>query len=84
MFTDADYPTRTAFSVLNKITDEFSSKFNNRQAWSNLSPSNTAQNYPELKQHLLKCQDPSSADPLMRVQRELDETKIVLVKESRW
>jgi synaptobrevin family protein YKT6 len=58
--------------------DEFSAKFPSSQ-YNNLSPGNTSAKYPELKQHLTKMQDPASADPLMKVQRELDETKIVLV-----
>lgn len=78
LITDSEYPARTAFSVINKILDEFSSKFPSSRH-STLSPSNTSSVYPELKLHLTKVQDPSSADPLLRVQRELDETKIVLV-----
>ncbi|KAH6577093.1 hypothetical protein BASA60_000659 [Batrachochytrium salamandrivorans] len=45
-----------------------------------LSPEKTSQLYPELRDHLVKAQDPHSADPFMKVQRELDETKIVMHK----
>jgi synaptobrevin family protein YKT6 len=33
---------------------------------------------PELKEVLQKYQNPSEADNLMRIQRELDETKIIM------
>ena len=76
--TDAEYPQRVAYSVLGKILDEFGVKFpigsNN-----NITPETTAQKYPELRDHLVKAQDPQSNDPFMKVQRELDETKVILV-----
>lgn len=77
--TDAEYPSRVAFSALNRILDEFSQKYPPSK-WNGLTAASTSTNYPELKANLVKCQDPASADPLMRVQRELDETKIVLHK----
>ncbi|KAJ3405284.1 palmitoyltransferase, partial [Chytridiales sp. JEL 0842] len=79
LITDAEYPTRTAFSILNKLLEEFSSRFP-RSQWATLNPANTASVFPEMQQQLVKYQDPHAADPLLRVQRELDETKIVLHK----
>lgn len=35
---------------------------------------------PELKEYLTKYQDPQQADSIMKIQQELDETKIVLHK----
>ena len=35
---------------------------------------------PELKDYLAKYQDPQQADSIMKIQKELDETKIVLHK----
>lgn len=35
---------------------------------------------PELKEYLTKYQDPQQADSIMKIQKELDETKIVLHK----
>ncbi|KAI8610501.1 Longin-like domain-containing protein [Chytriomyces sp. MP71] len=77
--TDIEYPTRTAFTIVNKILEEFSTKFPSSQ-WASLNPATTATSYPELKTQLAKFQDPHAADPLLRVQRDLDETKIVLHK----
>ncbi|KAJ3049840.1 palmitoyltransferase [Rhizophlyctis rosea] len=77
--TEPEYPDRTAFSILNKLLDEFAAKFP-ADKWSSLNPAITSPQYPELKKHLTVAQDPQSADPFMRVQKELDETKVVLHK----
>lgn len=55
--------------------DEFLSS-HPRSAWINNQP----QTFPELKEYILKYQDPHQADSIMKIQRELDETKIVLHK----
>ncbi|KAI8817448.1 Longin-like domain-containing protein [Fimicolochytrium jonesii] len=80
MVTDSTYPTRTAFSLLNRLVDEFASKFPDKNAWAGMNPTTTAGRYLELKDHLVKAKDPESSDPFIRVQKELDETKIVLHK----
>ena len=77
LVSDAEYPTRTAFSVLNKLLDEFIGLFP-ASRWPTLTPQSIT--YPQLKQHLAQVQNPESTDPFLKVQRELDETKIVLHK----
>lgn len=72
MVCDSEYPARVAFSVLGKLLDEFSARFTAIQRTVPIV-------WPELNDHLVKCQDPQSADPFMKVQRELDETKVVMV-----
>ncbi|KAF9993861.1 palmitoyltransferase [Modicella reniformis] len=85
VITDKDYPTRVAFGLLNKVLDEFTTRYPNidRLVPSN-SPSSSATeqvcSYPELQQYLVTYQDPKQADTIMMVQRELDETKIILHK----
>ena len=37
--------------------------------------------FPEIDTYLQKYQDPRQADAIMRVQQELDETKIVLASQ---
>ena len=74
IITDQEYPVRPAFSLLTKMLDEFISKipqssFNNPSAIS----------FPEINTYIQKYQDPRQADAIMKVQQELDETKIVLV-----
>ena len=77
IISDAEYPALVAHQVLSKIVDEFLTN-NPRSSYS--STSVTSRPYPALKEYIVKYQDPHQADSIMRVQRELDETKIVLHK----
>jgi synaptobrevin family protein YKT6 len=70
VITDQEYPVRVAFSVLNKILDEFSTSV---PADSYSNPSSIS--FPALATYLQKYQDPRQADNIMRVQQELDETE---------
>ncbi|KAG0306055.1 palmitoyltransferase [Dissophora globulifera] len=81
VIADKEYPTRASFGLLNKMLDEFTSKYPDRTRW--VAPAGTGANsglYPELDQYLVSYQDPHQADTIMKVQRELDETKIILHK----
>ncbi|CAG8525391.1 7224_t:CDS:2 [Acaulospora morrowiae] len=71
---DNEYPQRVAFSLLNKILDEFLIKFP-KDTW---KPQTIV--YPELKTYLVKYQDPKQADQITKVQEQLDETKLVMNK----
>ncbi|KAJ8082517.1 palmitoyltransferase [Marasmius tenuissimus] len=75
IITDQEYPVRPAFSLLTKLLDEFTTKVPQSQ-FSN--PSSIS--FPDINTYIQKYQDPSQADTIMRVQQELDETKIVLHK----
>ncbi|KAI0666374.1 snare protein YKT6 [Trametes maxima] len=75
IITDQEYPVRPAFSLLTKLLDDFIAKV--PQA-SYSSP--TAISFPEINAYLQKYQDPRQADAIMKVQQELDETKIILHK----
>lgn len=72
---DKEYTPRVAFTLLNKILDEFTTKYPTPDRW---TPG--AVPFVELKDYIVKYQDPSQADALTKVQRELDETKIILHK----
>jgi synaptobrevin len=56
--------------------DEFIAQ-NPKSSWATGTPTIAM---PELKEYLTKYQDPHQADSIMRIQKELDETKIVLHK----
>ena len=56
--------------------DEFLNKYP-RTAFANSTP---ALAFPQLKEYIVKYQDPQQADSIMKIQKELDETKIVLHK----
>jgi synaptobrevin family protein YKT6 len=77
IISDAEYPALVAHQLLSKIVDEFTSR-HPRSSYSNGTPSPLA--FPQLKEYISKYQDPNQADSIMKVQRELDETKIVLHK----
>lgn len=76
LIADEDYPQRVAFTLLNKVLDEFLEK-HPRSKWAMGSPKLP---FPALDTYIIKYQDPKQADTIMRVQQELDETKIVLHK----
>ncbi|KAM5534980.1 hypothetical protein V8D89_011353 [Ganoderma adspersum] len=75
MIADQEYPVRPAFSLLTKLLDDFIAKV--PQA-SFSTPA--AISFPEVNTYLQKYQDPRQADAIMKVQQELDETKIILHK----
>lgn len=56
--------------------DEFLSK-HPRSTWATGQPNLP---FPELKEYLEKYQDPQQADSILKIQKELDETKITLHK----
>lgn len=74
VITDEEYPVRPAFSLLQKLIDDFITSV------PKTSYSNPASiDFPAAKAYLVKYQDPKQADQIMKVQAELDETKIILV-----
>lgn len=75
IITDQEYPVRPAFSLLTKLLDDFTAKVP-QSSFGNPS----AISFPEINTYIQKYQDPRQADTIMRVQQELDETKIVLVR----
>jgi len=75
IITDQEYPIRPAFSLLTKLLDEFSAKVP-QSSYAN--PSSIS--FPETASYIARYQDPRQADTIMRVQQELDETKIILHK----
>ena len=89
IISDHEYPALVAHQLLSKVVDEFLTK-HPRSEWSNMtsassasissSPSSSAIPFPELKDYIAKYQDPKQADSIMKIQKELDETKIVLHK----
>lgn len=76
-FMDDHYPVRSAFSLLNQLIDECQKNFG--ESWRTVQADNT-QPWPYLNEALTKFQDPAEADKLLKIQRELDETKIILHK----
>lgn len=91
--SDSEYPVRVAYSLLNKLLEEFlmkvpKSRWNAQAAQlaaSGSIPSKgegivRSSDFPQAQDYLARYQDPRQADTIMRVQQELDDTKIVLVR----
>ncbi|XP_039124301.1 VAMP-like protein YKT61 [Dioscorea cayenensis subsp. rotundata] len=76
-FMDDHYPVRSAFSLLNTVLDEYQKAFG--ETWRAVQ-ADSSQPWPYLNEALTKFQDPAEADKLLRIQRDLDETKIILHK----
>ncbi|EON96605.1 putative snare ykt6 protein [Phaeoacremonium minimum UCRPA7] len=76
IISDHQYPALVAHQLLSKVVDEFLSQ-NPRSSWATGSPTVVM---PELKDYINKYQDPHQADSILKIQKELDETKIVLHK----
>lgn len=76
IISDPDYPALVAHQLLSKVIDEFLAQYP-RTAFANSSPTLS---FPQLGEYIVKYQDPQQADSIMKIQKELDETKIVLHK----
>mmetsp|Transcript_11320 Transcript_11320/g.15411 ORF Transcript_11320/g.15411 Transcript_11320/m.15411 type:complete len:200 (-) Transcript_11320:23-622(-) len=76
-FVDREYPARSAFYILNKVLEDFEAL--SKEAWKTVTADAELGNL--LCEAAVKdYQDPANADKLLKVQRELDETKVVLHK----
>jgi synaptobrevin family protein YKT6 len=73
VIADQDYPQRVAFSLITKAQEEFSKRYP-PETWGAECP------FPMLNDMLSKYQDPKEADSMIKVQAELDETKVILHK----
>ncbi|KAJ9142860.1 Snare-like protein [Coniochaeta hoffmannii] len=76
IISDHAYPALVAHQLLSKVVDEFLSS-HPRSQWATGAPTLAM---PELKDYIVRYQDPHQADSILKIQRELDETKIVLHK----
>lgn len=72
---DTEYPQRVAFTLISKMLTDFTAKHGD--AWKN---TNSVLSFPELDAFLKQYQDPANADQLTKMQKDLDETKIILHK----
>ncbi|KAI0972749.1 putative snare protein [Xylaria arbuscula] len=89
IITDYEYPALVAHQLLSKVTDEFLTAHPS-STWKAANPTSDtfsetvtmpqSVDMPQLKEYIVKYQDPHQADSIMKIQKELDETKIVLHK----
>ncbi|WFD37179.1 palmitoyltransferase [Malassezia japonica] len=91
LVSDSEYPVRVAYSLLNKLLEEFIIKVP-KATWQSQANSIAlsgnvpakgegllrSSDFPQAQDYLSRYQDPRQADTILRVQQELDDTKIVL------
>ncbi|KAI9298754.1 snare-like protein [Neoconidiobolus thromboides FSU 785] len=73
IISDAEYPSRVAFTLISKIGEEFISQVPKTNWKANVG-------FAPLQEYLVTYQDPHKADPIMKVQKELDDTRIIMHK----
>ncbi|KAA8648901.1 hypothetical protein EYZ11_006041 [Aspergillus tanneri] len=74
IISDKEYPSLAAHQILSKTLDEFLSQHPNAET------SRSPVSFPPLRIYITSYQDPQEVDSIMKIQKELDETKIVLHK----
>lgn len=77
VLADADYPMRVAFTLLSEAMRQFETKIGNK--WMNVA-ADTELDFPEGQELLTKFQDPSEADKITKIEKELDEVKGIVIK----
>ena len=75
---DKEYPSRSAFCVLQKICDDYCDKFG-EENWKTITEDDAKGN-EGMEEAIKNYQDPMAADKILKIQRELDDTKVVLHK----
>jgi synaptobrevin homolog YKT6 len=75
IISDREYPSLVAHQILSRLVDEFLSEHPIASFQDGCEIS-----WPKLKEYLTKYQDPQNADSIMKIQKELDETKILMKK----
>lgn len=75
LVADNDYPIRVAHTLLGKVMDDFTNTYP-PATWTSMGE-NTGK-MVSLGESLKKYQNPQEADPLMRLQKDLDDTKDIL------
>jgi synaptobrevin family protein YKT6 len=72
---DSEYPPRVAFSLLTKVLEEFAG---DNADWNKEGGVDGTVPWPPLQPMLEKYQDPTAADSIMKIQKNLDDTRDVL------
>lgn len=73
---DQEYPQRVAFTLLMKVLEDFLN-VHTQEAW---RAATDELPFPQLEQMVVSYQDPMQADGITKIQKDLDDTKIILHK----
>ncbi|KAL4864412.1 hypothetical protein BDV12DRAFT_176174 [Aspergillus spectabilis] len=74
IISDFEYPSMAAHQILSKLLDEFTTQ--NPSATTATGPVS----FPALTDYIKQYQDPQNVGSILKIQQELDETKVVLHK----
>lgn len=77
LISDHEYPRRVAHTLITKVMDDFEARHPS-STWPTLKEVTT--DFPQINTYLAKYQNPVEADALTKMQNDLDETKIILVR----
>ncbi len=77
LVADNEYPQRVAFTLISQSLDEFTQKYANQ--WQNVKV-DTPMSLPSLDKAIVEYQDPSKADKITKIQKDLDDTMDVMSK----
>jgi synaptobrevin family protein YKT6 len=78
--TDKDYPEKAAFILLNNLIMDFRETFSSNPAVYEGVTSDVELPYPKINEFLNKWQDPTEADKLLKIEKELHEVKEIIHK----
>lgn len=77
---DLEYPPRVAFAMMTQILEEFSLNVGDEN-WKKIVVPETCTSYQvQLDQYLQRYQDPSQADKITKIQKDLNDTTEILHK----
>jgi synaptobrevin family protein YKT6 len=81
VITDKEYPSMVAQSLATRVAGDFCDRYP-RSAYENMAkPAKDVDPFPvpEIKTYIVQYQDPSEADTITKIEKELDETKQVVI-----
>jgi synaptobrevin family protein YKT6 len=77
VLADGEYPMRVAFALLNEAMRQFEAKVGNR--WETVD-ADVELDFPNGQELLVRYQDPTEADKISKIEKELDEVKGIVIK----
>jgi synaptobrevin homolog YKT6 len=77
VLADAEYPMRVAYSLLNEAMRQFEAKQGGK--WASIEQ-DAELDFPEGAELLAKYQDPTEADKISKIEKELDDVKGIVTK----
>ena len=74
LISDHEYPQRVSYTLLSKVLDDFTAK-HSCVTWPGAK---AGLPFPQLDEFLAKYQNPEEADAMTKVQKDFDDTKVIL------